>query len=109
MSPGATIWTDDPQFAANAKRAVNDGQLRRNLRKATSSIRERRASAVAEMPDWQALRTAGAAIKDEVLLHLDRYLELALEHNLYCAGRKSLRRWTSNVKRKAWRSRARSH
>jgi L-lactate dehydrogenase complex protein LldF len=75
MSPGATIWTDDPQFAANAKRAVNDGQLRRNLRKATSSIRERRASAVAEMPDWQALRTAGAAIKDKVLLHLDRYLE----------------------------------
>ena len=75
MSWGETIWTEDPQFPANAKHAVNDAQLRRNLRKATSTIRERRASVVAEMPDWQALRAAGAAIKDEVLAHLDRYLE----------------------------------
>jgi L-lactate dehydrogenase complex protein LldF len=30
---------------------------------------------VGEVPDWQELRSAGAAIKDEVLLHLDRYLE----------------------------------
>jgi L-lactate dehydrogenase complex protein LldF len=29
---------------------------------------------VAETPDWQELRHAGAAIKDDVLRHLDRYL-----------------------------------
>ncbi len=75
MSGGETIWTEDPSFPANAKRTVRDSQLRRNIRKATSTIRERRAGLVQEMPDWQDLRAAGAAIKDDVLLHLDRYLE----------------------------------
>jgi L-lactate dehydrogenase complex protein LldF len=75
MSHGETIWSEDPPFPANAKRAVANAQLRRNIRKATSTIRERRAGLVAEMPDWQELRTAGAAIKDEVLSHLDQYLE----------------------------------
>ncbi len=75
MSFGETIWTDDPPFPANAREAVNDAQLRRNLRRATTTIRERRANVVAEMPDWEQLRAAGAAIKDDVLLHLDRYLE----------------------------------
>jgi L-lactate dehydrogenase complex protein LldF len=30
---------------------------------------------VGELPDWQALRAAGAAVKDDVLANLDRYLE----------------------------------
>jgi L-lactate dehydrogenase complex protein LldF len=75
MNAGETIWSDDPPFPENARRAVNDAQLRHNIRKATTTIRERRASVVDEMPDWQQLRTAGAALKDDVLLHLDRYLE----------------------------------
>jgi L-lactate dehydrogenase complex protein LldF len=75
MSSGETIWTDDPPFPANAKRAVADAQLRRNIGRATTTIRERRARVVEEVPDWQELRAAGAAIKDEVLLHLDRHLE----------------------------------
>jgi L-lactate dehydrogenase complex protein LldF len=75
MGHGETIWTEDPPFAANAKRAVNDAQLRSNVRRATSTIRQRRASLVADIPDWQQLRSAAAAIKDEVLLNLDRYLE----------------------------------
>jgi L-lactate dehydrogenase complex protein LldF len=75
MSSGDTIWTDDPPFPENARQAVNDAQLRRNLRKATTTIRERRANLIEEMSDWQQLRTAGAAIKDDVLLNLDRYLE----------------------------------
>ncbi len=75
MSAGETIWTDDPPFPENARRAVNDAQLRRNIRNATTTIRKRRASVVDETPDWQQLRAAGAAIKDDVLLHLDRYLE----------------------------------
>ncbi len=75
MSAGETLWLDDPQFPERAARALNDSQLRRNLRGATSTIRARRALAVGELPDWPELRAAGAAIKDEVLTHLDRYLE----------------------------------
>ena len=75
MTSGELIWTDDPPFPENAQRAVEDSQLRRNLRKATATIRERRAGLVAETPDWQELRRAGAAIKDETLHHLDAYLE----------------------------------
>ncbi len=76
---GDLIWSEDgragPNFPENAKRAVENSQLRRNVRKATTTIRERRAGLVAETPDWQELRHAGAAIKDEVLEHLDDYLE----------------------------------
>jgi L-lactate dehydrogenase complex protein LldF len=75
VSTGETIWRDDPPFPANAKQAVNDAQLRRNIRTATRTIRARRTSVVAEIPDWQQLRAAGAAIKDDVLLNLDRYLQ----------------------------------
>jgi L-lactate dehydrogenase complex protein LldF len=75
MSAGETIWTDDPPFPENARRALGDSQLRRNLRKATTTIRERRAGLIAEMTDWPELRAAGAAIKDDVLRNLDRYLE----------------------------------
>jgi len=79
VSTGELIWGDDgwpgPDFAENARRAVDDSQLRRNVRKATATIRERRAGLVAETPDWQRLRDAGAAIKDDVLDHLDAYLE----------------------------------
>ncbi len=75
MSHGETIWTEDPPFPANAKRSVQEAQPRRNIRKATTTIRERRAGLVKEMPDWQELRDAGQAIKDDVLRHMDRYLE----------------------------------
>jgi L-lactate dehydrogenase complex protein LldF len=74
VNSGELIWTDDPPFARNASEAVNDSQLRRNIRNATATIRKRRAGLVAETPDWQELRHAGAAIKDDVLHHLDGYL-----------------------------------
>ncbi len=73
-SSGDLIWTDDPPFAENASRSLGDAQLRRNLRNATATIRNRRAGLVAETPDWQELRHAGAAIKYDVLHHLDHYL-----------------------------------
>ena len=62
-------------FAQAAKAAVSDAQLRRNLGNATATIRGKRAAVVAELPDWTQLRAAGAAIKGDVLAHLDRYLE----------------------------------
>jgi L-lactate dehydrogenase complex protein LldF len=61
-------------FPVAAERALTDGQLRRNLQYATSTIRTKRANAVAELRDWEQLRAAGAAIKDEALAHLDMYL-----------------------------------
>jgi L-lactate dehydrogenase complex protein LldF len=85
MSTGELIWSEDPPFPANAAKAVEDSQLRRNVRKATATIRERRAGLVAETPDWQELRHAGAAIKDDVLHHLDSYLE-QFERNATNAG-----------------------
>jgi L-lactate dehydrogenase complex protein LldF len=74
MTTPSVIWQDDPPFPKNAASAVNDSQLRGNLRTATRTIRQRRARRVAEVPDWEELRSAGAAIKDEVLGSLERYL-----------------------------------
>ena len=47
-----------PMFPQAAKTALRDSQLRRNLCKATASIRAKRASVVDELPDWEALRAA---------------------------------------------------
>jgi L-lactate dehydrogenase complex protein LldF len=65
---------EEVPFPVAAKVALADGQLRRNLGHATSTIRTKRANAVAEVADWAALRDAGAAIKDDVLANLGRYL-----------------------------------
>ena len=62
-------------FPAAARSALRDTQLRHNLAVATQTIRAKRASAVAERRDWEALRAAGEAIKRRVLRHLDVYLE----------------------------------
>ncbi|MFF0310664.1 lactate utilization protein B [Streptosporangium sp. NPDC004379] len=74
-----------PAFPRNAASAVQDSQLRFNLRKATRTIRGRRASVVAELPDWAELRAAGRQIKDHTLRDLDRHL-LRLEETVTAAG-----------------------
>jgi L-lactate dehydrogenase complex protein LldF len=61
-------------FPAAASHALRDTQLRRNLAVATATIRDKRARAVNERPDWEALRDAGQAIKRRVLRHLDGFL-----------------------------------
>jgi L-lactate dehydrogenase complex protein LldF len=63
-----------PRFPEAARAAVDNSQLRRNIGKATQTIRARRASIVGEMPDWAELREAGRAIKAQTLAGLDRYL-----------------------------------
>jgi L-lactate dehydrogenase complex protein LldF len=68
-------------FPAAAHDALGDAQLRRNLGNATTTIRAKRAKVVAELPDWAGLRAAGAAIKDDVLANLERYL-LQLEERV---------------------------
>jgi len=64
---------DDP-FPVAARRALGDSQLRRNLGKATSTIRAKRARVVSELPDWEELRSAGQAIKAATMRDLGRYL-----------------------------------
>jgi L-lactate dehydrogenase complex protein LldF len=64
----------DRPFPAAAGDALGDAQLRHNLGRATATIRAKRAGVVAELPDWAQLRAAGAALKDDVLANLDRYL-----------------------------------
>ena len=74
-----------PPFPVAARKALADDQLRTNLRRATTTIRTKRASAVAERDDWESLRLAGAAIKDEVLRDLPALL-IQLEGQVTTAG-----------------------
>lgn len=67
---------EEAGFPAAAGAALADSQLRVNLRRATGTIRERRAAVVNEVDEWEALRTEGARIKDAALADLDRQLEL---------------------------------
>ncbi|MGX1762214.1 lactate utilization protein B [Streptomyces lydicus] len=74
-----------PAFPRAAAAATRDTLLRANLTHATRTIRDKRAKAVAELDDWAQLRTAGAAVKDRTLRHLDHYLE-QLEAAVTAAG-----------------------
>jgi len=74
-----------PLFPETAKTALSNTQLRRNLSKATTTIRAKRAAVVGELPDWEDLRDAGSGIKARVMRHLDEYL-LQLESAVSHAG-----------------------
>ena len=74
-----------PTFPSSAPEALADTQLRANLRKATSTIRAKRAHVSAETPDWEALREAARAIKEQALGNLDGYLS-QLEEAVTRAG-----------------------
>lgn len=74
-----------PSFQSTARLALADSQLRRNMGKATTTIRAKRAAVVGELPDWEQLRAAGAAIKSRTLRHLDSYLT-QLEASVQRAG-----------------------
>ena len=62
-------------FAANARAALDDATLRGALRRATDTFAERRAAALAGVPEWEALREEARAIKAHTLARLDHYLE----------------------------------
>ncbi|WP_114203413.1 LutB/LldF family L-lactate oxidation iron-sulfur protein [Janibacter anophelis] len=74
-----------PAFPDAARDALDNTQQRRNLRHATHTIRDKRAAVVGELPEWEALRVAGADAKDEALTHLADYLE-QLEESLTAQG-----------------------
>lgn len=61
-------------FPTLAKEALKDTQLRANLREATTTIRNKRAKVVAELPDWEELRQAGHDIKMAAMADLSTHL-----------------------------------
>jgi L-lactate dehydrogenase complex protein LldF len=64
-----------PSFPVAALPVLRNVQLRKNVAHAIDVIQAKRARLVAEKSDWQELRTAAAAIKDETLANLPAYLE----------------------------------
>jgi len=72
-------------FPTAAREALGDAQLRRNLGKATQTIRVKRLNTIAELDDWEALREAGAAMKANAMARLPELLE-RLEERVTAAG-----------------------
>lgn len=74
-----------PPFQEAARHALEDSQLRHNMRHATRVIRNKRNNIVGELPDWEELRASASAIKSHVMRYLDLYLE-QFETNVIRAG-----------------------
>jgi L-lactate dehydrogenase complex protein LldF len=72
-------------FPEAARVELANPQLRANLRRATDTIRDKRAHVVDEVPDWEQLREAGRAIKADVMARLDEYL-VEFETGVAAAG-----------------------
>src|SRR5580704_14052224 len=64
-----------PSFPVAALPVLRNVQLRKNVAHAIDVIQAKRARLVEEKSDWQELRAAAAAIKDEALENLGAYLE----------------------------------
>ncbi|MFE5604602.1 lactate utilization protein B [Streptomyces coelicoflavus] len=65
----------DRKFPKAASGELRNEQLRRNLGKATHSIRAKRLAVTGELPDWEELRDAGSAIKTDTMNRLPELLE----------------------------------
>ena len=72
-------------FPVAARQALGDAQLRRNIGAATATIQAKRANVTAELPDWEALRSAGQAVKASAMRSLDRCL-VELESQVQARG-----------------------
>src|ERR1700759_1130705 len=76
-----------PQFHQNARRAMADAGLQKALATSRPHFLERRANAVANLPEFETLRDTARDIKNHTLAHLDFYLE-TFERNVEAAGGK---------------------
>jgi L-lactate dehydrogenase complex protein LldF len=74
-------------FKANARAGLANDNLQRALGLARTGFPLRRRLAVERLPEFEALREAGRAIKDHTLKHLDFYLELYESRVLAAGGR----------------------
>ncbi|MFB7514751.1 LutB/LldF family L-lactate oxidation iron-sulfur protein [Streptomyces sp. NPDC056144] len=75
----------DRAFPEAAARELGNEQLRTNLHRATRTIRAKRLAVTAELPDWEELRAAGAAVKADTMARLPELLE-QLEERVTAAG-----------------------
>ncbi|APT86609.1 lactate utilization protein B [Corynebacterium flavescens] len=64
----------DKSFVPAAHEGLNNATQRRNLLHATTTIRNKRAHAVKEAPDWEQLRNAGSALKEDVAARMPELL-----------------------------------
>ncbi len=85
MSAAAARDAPRLPFERSAPEALEDAATRANVLRATATIRARRAAVVAETPDWEELRAAGAAVRERALLRLDELL-VRLEAAVTTAG-----------------------
>jgi L-lactate dehydrogenase complex protein LldF len=72
-------------FKQNAHEALGNANLQKALGMMRAGFPERRAMAVARLPEFEALREQGKGIKDHVLENLDFYLE-TFERNVVARG-----------------------
>jgi L-lactate dehydrogenase complex protein LldF len=72
-------------FTESARIELRNAQLRRNLRKATTTIRAKRAAVVGEVDEWEALRDAGENVKRRAMADLATHL-VELEASVQRAG-----------------------
>lgn len=84
-TPGVGNLRGDESFPAAARTALADSQLRRNIGHATHTIRAKRLNAIRECADWEELRAAGSALKQDVMARLPELLE-ELERNVTARG-----------------------
>ena len=62
-------------FVPLAHVGLNNATQRHNLQHATTTIRQKRANTVQEVDDWQQLRNAGSALKEDVAARMPELLE----------------------------------
>ena len=67
-------------FGQNAIAALKDLQLKGALNNLANTFGERRKIAIQSVNNWEGLREKARQIKDETLLHLDKYLEQFAEN-----------------------------
>lgn len=84
-TPGTGNLRGDETFPRAARKALRDTQMRRNVGHATRTIRTKRLNAVAECADWEELRAAGSALKQDVMARLPELL-IELERNVTARG-----------------------
>ncbi|KAA0874989.1 LutB/LldF family L-lactate oxidation iron-sulfur protein [Nitrincola tapanii] len=65
-----------PEFKQNARIALTDVGLQKALGNVKTGFPDKRAKAVARMPEFDALRDQARDLKNHILQHLDLYLEI---------------------------------
>jgi L-lactate dehydrogenase complex protein LldF len=73
------------RFKENAHAALHDPALQKALRHVRGNFMDKRANAIARLPEFEDLRDSARDIKDHTLAHLDLYLE-AYEAKVVAAG-----------------------